>query len=125
MKAIEKLKYLFEQNGNLNYGENITQKEHAVQCYYLAKQAQSTVELCVAAFLHDVGHLLYDEENVKSGIDFHHEVIGADFLMKLGLNDSVLELIRSHVWAKRYIITKNPEYLDQLSRASVDTIHLS
>lgn len=115
---VDQIKALFYNQGLLKYGENITQTEHAVQCWMCAKNENAPLFLRAAAFLHDIGHLLYEELEVKSPQDLKHEVLGAQFLNQLGVNSEVTELILSHVWAKRYLVTQNPAYLNTLSDAS-------
>lgn len=115
---IEHIKQLFHNQGLLNYGENITQTEHAVQCWQIAKESKANLNLRVAAFLHDVGHLLYAEIEVKNSDDMKHEELGAKYLQNLGFPDEIVQLVLSHVWAKRYLITQDEKYLDGLSEAS-------
>ncbi len=121
---INKLKLLFERQGSKEYGENVTQQEHAIQCYLRAIEFNASLELRVAAFLHDIGHLLYSEIDIHKQLDFEHEVIGANFLSELKLCDKVVDLIKSHVWAKRYLITLDASYMEQLSKASIDSFYL-
>jgi putative nucleotidyltransferase with HDIG domain len=122
--SIDKLKILFERQGSKKYGENVTQQEHAIQCYLRAAESNATLELRVAAFLHDVGHLLYAEIDVHQKMDFEHEIIGANFLYELKICDSVVDLIKSHVWAKRFLITQDSTYINHLSQASIDSFYL-
>lgn len=122
-KIIDQFKQLYFNQGLLKYGENITQTEHAVQCWYCAKKENAPLNLRVAAFLHDIGHLLYAELEMKSHTDFKHEELGAQFLHNLDFNNEIVELILSHVWAKRYLVTKDPNYLKQLSKASIDSFY--
>lgn len=76
MEIIEKIKTLFLEHGHQHYGEDVTQQEHAVQCYLLAEEAHAELELRVAAFLHDIGHLVYQQEDGLSK-DMKHEEIGS------------------------------------------------
>lgn len=122
-KIINQIKQLYFNQGLLKYGENITQTEHAVQCWYRAKMENAPLNLRVAAFLHDIGHLLYAELEMKSHTDFKHEELGAQFLHNLDFNNEIIELILSHVWAKRYLVTKDLDYLKQLSKASIDSFY--
>lgn len=122
-RKIDQIKQLYVNQGMLKYGENVTQTEHAVQCWYCAKADNASVNLRVAAFLHDIGHLLYAELEMKSHTDFKHEELGAQFLHNLDFNNEIVELILSHVWAKRYLVTKNPDYLNLLSQASINSFH--
>lgn len=122
--SINKLKVLFERQGSKKYGENVTQQEHAIQCYSRALESNASLELRVAAFLHDIGHLLYAEIDIHKQLDFEHEIIGANFLSEMKLCEKVVDLIKSHVWAKRYLITLDASYMEQLSQASIDSFYL-
>jgi putative nucleotidyltransferase with HDIG domain len=122
-KKIDQIKQLYLNQGMSKYGENVTQSEHAVQCWYCAKNEKASLNLRVAAFLHDIGHLLYAELEMNSHTDFKHEELGAQFLHNLDFNNEIVELILSHVWAKRYLITQNPDYIKCLSQASIDSFH--
>ena len=59
LKAVQNL---FSEHGSRHYGEGVTQTQHAVQSYMLAKQAGADLELRLAAFMHDIGHLLEPED---------------------------------------------------------------
>jgi predicted HD phosphohydrolase len=47
-EIIEEIKFLFALKGNENYGENVTQQEHAIQCYQLAVSAKADLNLRVS-----------------------------------------------------------------------------
>lgn len=122
---------LFAQSGNDAYfGEPVTQLEHALQCAQLAEQAGADEETVVAAFLHDIGHLLPPElagaDTTTGYMDGYgtvdHEKLGADYLRTLGFPEKVAQLIENHVNAKRYLVVKNPNYFARLSEASVKTL---
>ena len=122
---------LFAQSGNDAYfGEPVTQLEHALQCAQLAEQAGADDETVVAAFLHDIGHLLPVVDStlaLASGYmdgygTIDHEKLGADYLRKMGFSEKVAQLIEHHVNAKRYLVFKHPAYFDRLSDASVKTL---
>jgi 2-amino-1-hydroxyethylphosphonate dioxygenase (glycine-forming) len=114
------IKELLEKSKNQNYiGEEISQYEHAVQCADLAIKAGADEDLIIAAFLHDIGHLVAkgDEFGVEN-----HEDIGAEFLLKSGFSQRTANLVRNHVRAKRYLVATKPSYRDKLSDASVETL---
>ena len=50
-KIIDQFKQLYFNQGLLKYGENITQTEHAVQCWYCAKNENASLNLRVTSFL--------------------------------------------------------------------------
>ncbi|MBO0929579.1 HD domain-containing protein [Fibrella aquatilis] len=117
---------LFLHGGGADYvGEPVTQQEHALQCAQLAEQAGADLPTVVAAFLHDIGHLLpgqtaTDYMAVYGRMD--HETLGAVWLEQRGFTESVTQLIRQHVNAKRYLTFKYPAYLANLSDASRQTL---
>lgn len=80
-------------------------------------------EFITAALLHDIGHLLPGPEHVGLG-RIAHQNVGADYLKQLKLSPTVVELIRSHVDAKRYLVSKEPDYYEFLSDASKETLKL-
>lgn len=123
MEIIEKIKSLFAEHGQQNYGEDVTQLEHAMQCYLLAEEANASLELRVAAFLHDVGHLAYEELEGHAK-DMKHEEIGASLLLSWGFGSKVSEIVASHVWAKRYLVSCEPYYINRLSAASLKSFQL-
>ncbi|MDE1712335.1 HD domain-containing protein (plasmid) [Chromobacterium amazonense] len=57
-QAIARLQQLYREHGARHYGEAVTQFDHAIQAAALARDACCDDELTLAAFLHDVGHLL-------------------------------------------------------------------
>ncbi len=116
IEIIDQIKKIFLEKGNLNYGENITQKEHAIQCWTLAFESGYDVELRVAAFLHDIGHLYYDESELK--FDMRHEIMAAELLSKWGFSERMVQIVESHVWAKRWLVTNDESYYNNLSEAS-------
>lgn len=120
---IETLHDLFqlyvERGANDYFGEYVTQLDHAEQCAALAAAEGVGDALVVAAFLHDVGHLLvpaYDEH-----VDDRHEHSGAALVRRL-LGDAVAEPIRLHVQAKRYLCSADPDYVAGLSPASIASL---
>ncbi len=117
---------LYEKHGAEEYaGEKVSQLEHMAQAAQLAIQEGYDDEVVLAAFLHDVGHLLpiHDESESMNGYGMmDHEKVGAEYLRKVGFSDRLCKLIASHVNAKRYLTYKYPEYYNQLSAASKKTL---
>lgn len=113
---------LFETRASSQYGfEAVSQLEHALQCAQLAEQAGETDETIVAALLHDIGHLIAAERSGQSDDtqerDDLHQYIALPFLRGV-LPDAVLEPIRLHVDAKRYLCGAEQSYWATLSPAS-------
>jgi gamma-butyrobetaine dioxygenase len=123
---VDQLETLFQEAGqSLYFGEAVTEAQHGLQCAALAVAAQAAPEEVAAALLHDVGHLLHGlpESIAHDGIDGHHEDHGASFLAAY-FPVSVVDPIRLHVAAKRYLATVEPEYAGKLSAASQRSLEL-
>jgi phosphonate degradation associated HDIG domain protein len=97
----------------------VTQLEHALQTARLAEIARAAPAQITAALLHDLGHLLNDqgETPTERGIDDVHQYFALPFLRGL-FGSEVLEPIRLHVDAKRYLCATRPGYYDALSADS-------
>lgn len=125
-KRAEEIFELYEKFGNQDYiGEPVSQLEHMCQAAQLAESEGYDDEVVLAAFLHDVGHLLpvHDESESMNGFGtIDHEKIGAYHLSKLGFSERMCSLIASHVNAKRYLTFKYPDYYNKLSKASKQTL---
>jgi len=116
----QKIISLFENKGGSMYGgEEVTQLQHALQCAHLASQNNASDELITAALLHDIGHLLHDlpDDTSDKGIDDVHEELGAIFLEKY-FKPAVVEPVKLHVAAKRYLCSTVDGYWESLSRPS-------
>lgn len=106
-------------------GEVVSQGEHALQAALLAEQTGASAELITAALLHDIGHLLHHlpDDAPDHGIDDHHEVIAGRRLQKL-FGPEVVEPVRMHVAAKRYLCAVEPGYWESLSEPSQVSLKL-
>lgn len=122
----EEIINLFREKGGNDYaGEKITQLEHACQAGELALQDGNDEEVVLAAFLHDIGHLLHELPGTEDMGDYgvkDHERLGAEFLAAKGFGPRLCMLVSSHVAAKRYLCAVNKRYFDQLSFASKMTL---
>jgi phosphonate degradation associated HDIG domain protein len=102
------------------YDEVVTERDHALQCAALAVRDGADDDLVAAALLHDVGHLLLDD-NVALGADLAvghgHDAVGARHLARW-FPASVTAPIALHVIAKRYLCASEPEYYARLSPSS-------
>ncbi len=94
-------------------GEAVTQLEHALQCAAMAKAAGASASLITAALLHDIGHLAHEVTDVH----YPHEKLAADLLRDV-FGTAVLDPIRLHVDAKRYLCAIDSDYWASLSPAS-------
>jgi phosphonate degradation associated HDIG domain protein len=117
---------LFEAHGAMSYdGEGVTQLQHGWQGARLAAQAGATPALQLAAWLHDVGHLMtgLPGSPTTQGIDDAHEALGAQLLGGL-FGPAVGEPVALHVQAKRYLVTTQAGYRQRLSPDSVRSLAL-
>jgi predicted HD phosphohydrolase len=107
----------YRLRGGLAYeGEGVTQLQHAWQSGQLAKRSAAAPELQLAAWLHDLGHLVSDIEGTPTlaGVDDRHEALGAVVLLRaFGLE--VSGPVALHVDAKRFLVACRPGYADLLS----------
>jgi phosphonate degradation associated HDIG domain protein len=124
--TMEDIVGLFAAKGARIYtGEPVTQLEHALQTATLAQNAGADAALITAALLHDLGHMLNDQGGTPTerGIDDVHQYAALPFLRPL-FGDDVLEPIRLHVDAKRYLCAKRPGYYAALSADSKRSLAL-
>lgn len=124
LSSLEDIEQLYAARGDANYGEGVTQTEHAVQCAALAEADGAAPALIIAALLHDIGHLFDREEDVVGASSDHpHEISGAQALKGL-FDEAVRTPIALHVAAKRYLCFKERGYLGALSPASQRSLEL-
>jgi phosphonate degradation associated HDIG domain protein len=111
--------------GEAYFGEPVTVLEHSLQAAWFVHRKRAEAPLVVAALLHDLGHLLHDagEDAAARGVDTHHEELGVEALGD-HLPAAVLDPIKLHVAAKRYLCFAEPRYLAALSPASVESLAL-
>lgn len=117
---------LYDDRGEAWYGgEAVTQRQHALQCAWLAERDGAAPSLVIACLLHDLGHLVHDlgEDAAEHGMDDAHELRGAEHLTHL-FPPAVIAPIRLHVAAKRYLCGNDPSYLAGLSPASRRSLEL-
>jgi phosphonate degradation associated HDIG domain protein len=123
---LDDIRGLFETWGSLAYsGEQVSQLEHALQSGALAQEEGAGEELVAAAFLHDLGHLLNRQGDTPTarGVDDLHQYYALPFLRQV-FPESVLEPIRLHVDAKRYLCAVDHAYFGCLSPDSVRSLEL-
>ena len=98
--------------------------EHMIQSAMLAEKNKCSSSLICASLLHDYGHFILDdpEQLVNKKKDGKHEDIGYLYLKKY-FKKSVVEPIKIHVKAKRYL-ARNQKYYRILSPASIASLHL-
>ena len=126
MLSLPDIELLFARHGASQYsGEPVTQLEHALQTAHLAEQSDADDALVTAGLLHDLGHLLNEQGDTPSlrGIDDTHQYYALPFLRGL-LPGAVLEPIKLHVDAKRYLCCVNTGYFGRLSDDSKRSLAL-
>ena len=122
---LSELERLFRQYGDQHYGEHCTQYEHMAQCGWWADQKGYDEDLVIAAFLHDLGHLLAEAQNLPGRDQWgyaRHDVLAEAWLRDRGFPDSVCVPIGQHVQAKRYLVSAREGYADKMSTASQATL---
>lgn len=124
--TVEEILSLYRNYGNADYiGEPVSQIEHMCQCAQMAEKEGYDMEVILAAFFHDIGHLC---EHIMPSTDMDgygivdHEKLGADYIRSKGFSEKIARLVASHVAAKRYLTFRFPEYYEKLSEASKQTL---
>jgi phosphonate degradation associated HDIG domain protein len=124
--SLADVELLFARHGAEQYsGEPVTQLEHALQTAHLAEQSAADDALVTACLLHDLGHLLNHQGETPTlrGIDDTHQYFALPFLRGL-FPDAVLDAIKLHVDAKRYLCQVDQGYHDRLSADSQRSLAL-
>lgn len=126
--SLSDIAHLLAERAQHQYGnEAVSQLEHALQCAQLAEAAGEAPTTVVAALLHDLGHLLAPAiDHETAGLPQHddlHQYRALPFLRGV-LPDAVLEPIRMHVDAKRYLCAVDAGYQAALSPASQHSLML-
>ena len=127
--ALTVIKESFHSLGKEPYfGEPVTHQEHALQCALLAEKAGHDEDVIVAALLHDIGHICTHEEAPHMNIGgpdvgvVDHETVGKDLLHVLGFSKYVTNLVESHVPSKRYLVSIDEEYRENLAEDSLRSL---
>jgi len=124
MTLIERIEALFTEHGMVaGQGarhEPVTALEHALQCAQLAEWADADAPLVAAALLHDIGRLIVVDPDTDD-VDDVHELRALPLLAE-GFGASVVEPVRLHVQAKRYLAAADAAYADALSPASLHSL---
>ena len=126
MSFIDRLEELFARRGAEAYlGEPVTISQHMLQCAALAQAEGASEPLVAAALLHDIGHLAGSggEYRPEDTIDRRHDEGGAEVLAG-HFPPLVVESVRLHVAAKRYLCATDASYYDRLSTASKHSLAL-
>lgn len=126
MDLVDQIEELFLRHGHASYEglreEPVTALAHALQCAQLAEWAEAPTPLVIASFLHDIGHFIAPDPRADA-IDNVHELRALGLLVP-GFGPAVIEPIRLHVQAKRYLVAVDPKYAATLSPASTHSLAL-
>ena len=124
--VLNRIAQLYEHAGRKPYDggrrESVTALEHALQCAQLAEWAGADGPLVAAALLHDVGDLLTPATDTDAADNCHE--LRAREVLQGAFGADVLEPIRLHVAAKRYLVATEPPYRESLSPASLLSLQL-
>ncbi len=125
--TLDQIEGLFHLTGDQPYGGTpVTQAEHARQTAALALAENAAPSLVTAALLHDLGHLIIQHPDVVrvDGADYKHQYFVLPFLRDL-FGPDVLEPIRLHVEAHRYLCYLEPDYLGPRNSAARRALDLA
>lgn len=130
---IESLVTVYLTKGACRYemsgAHGVSQLQHALQTAAWAERAGAPEALIVAALLHDLGHLMRDDapltdrDELDPRHDDLHQYVAIPFLRGL-FDDAVLEPIKLHVDAKRYLCAVDAGYWARLSDGSKRSLEL-
>jgi putative nucleotidyltransferase with HDIG domain len=117
---------LYQNHGSRDYiGEEVDILTHSILAALEASNDGCDEEVVLAAFLHDIGHLVGFDQKLsqmdKWGTE-DHDRVGADYLRARGFSPRICSLVENHVSAKRYLVSAQPEYERNLSEASRQTL---
>lgn len=123
--VVEKINYYYKTFGQSTYEEACTQQSHGEQCGTFALLQGLDMEVAIAAFLHDIGHFIAEEQEHSDFNAFgfaKHSELGADFLEQNGFSKRIVRMVKFHVQAKRYLSATKEGYVQNLSTASLETL---
>jgi [1-hydroxy-2-(trimethylamino)ethyl]phosphonate dioxygenase len=126
MNPVDEIIQHYAAHGTSHFDEvDVTQLGHALQCAHQAERAGASAAMVTACLLHDVGHLINIDARaaIDRGEDATHEIRAVQYLGQW-FDADVLEPIRWHVDAKRYLTATDPEYFSKLSHGSVRSLEV-
>ena len=124
MNIIDQIISSYSNNKSLYIGEKVTITEHMIQTAMLAEKNNCSSSLICSSLLHDYGHFILEnpDDLVSKRKDGKHEDVGYEFLKKYFVKN-VVEPIKYHVKAKRYLV-RDEKYYQALSEASKVSLKL-
>ncbi|MDA8603264.1 HD domain-containing protein [Alphaproteobacteria bacterium] len=117
---------IFDRCGDAEYlGEPVTMEQHMLQGATLAERNGLPEDIIVGALLHDIGHFTseFGTFAMDDTEDRFHEEAGARVLARF-FPPVIVDCVRYHVAAKRYLCATRPDYFNRLSEASIHSLHL-
>ena len=117
---------IIERRGHESYlGEELSMREHMLQTAFLAENEGGSDEEIAVALLHDIGHYTneFPDDALENGQNNFHEDCGANILSGF-FPETVVEAVRHHVEAKRYLCAVESGYFACLSAASVNSLNV-
>ena len=126
VNIVEFIGDIFARCGDEEYlGEPVTMAQHMLQGAAIAEKNKMDEDVIVAALLHDIGHFTseFGTFSMDDTEDRFHEEAGAKVLEAF-FPSLVIDCVRYHVAAKRYLCATNPHYFGKLSDASVHSLKL-
>lgn len=129
--TVRELFGFIERQGQGDYlGEEVSQIQHSLQAATLAQNAGADDETIIGALLHDVGRFIPAADKMQSMIasdgtyigKASHEIVGEQYLRKLGFSEKICQVVGAHVVAKRYLCAVEKGYWENLSRSSKQTL---
>lgn len=114
-QKIEEIIQLYNTRGCENYfGENVSKREIMIQSAVSADEHMESEELILGCLLHNIGHLL-ENDDIKFS---NYGKLGSEYLEKMGMNKKVCKLVEKHIYAQRYLVSIDKTYYDKLSEAT-------
>jgi len=121
---LQTIETIISRHGANTYlGEPVSMQAHFLQCAEQVDQQHGDESLVVAALLHDIGHFsrYFKIDAAELDIDHAHGELGAQILTPF-FGPKVVEPVRLHVPAKRYLCATETGYFEHLSPASVKSL---
>jgi phosphonate degradation associated HDIG domain protein len=126
MSISDEIRDIYAHRATGRYGLSlVSQLQHGLQAAMLAERNGEPASMIVAALVHDIGHMIHDlgEDPARAGVDDRHEERGAEWLAGR-FGPDVVEPVRLHVPAKRYLCATDASYFGRLAEDSVRSLSL-
>ena len=125
-EVVDTIVDIFRRNGAEEYlGEPVTMAEHMLQTAYFTAEAGGDDDAVIAALIHDIGHFTSELGSfaMNDVMDRMHEDAGA-MLLEGVFPQIVVDCVKYHVAAKRYLCAVDAAYHSGLSDASKHSLKL-